>query len=87
MATKNTAAEIPAMKENFAELFNEMFGEDKGLEELEREEQGYRRRELVRGREGVYGSYGRLISCLIYIKQETYTSNLNGCQYCIEKCC
>ena len=32
MATKNTAAEIPAMKENFAELFNEMFGEDKGLE-------------------------------------------------------
>ena len=49
MATKNTAAEIPAMKENFAELFNEMFGEDKGLEELERKEQGYRRKGLVRG--------------------------------------
>ena len=32
MVTKTTAEEIPAMKENFAELFNEMFGEDKGLE-------------------------------------------------------
>lgn len=32
MVTKTTAGEIPAMKENFADLFNEMFGEDKGLE-------------------------------------------------------
>lgn len=32
MVTKTTAEEIPAMKENFAELFNEMFGEDEGLE-------------------------------------------------------
>lgn len=32
MVTKTTAEEIPAMKENFADLFNEMFGEDKGLE-------------------------------------------------------
>ncbi len=32
MVTKQIAEEIPAMKENFAELFNEMFGEDKGLE-------------------------------------------------------
>ena len=62
-------------------------GEDKGLEELEREGKGYRRRKLVRGREGVYGSYGELTSCLIYVKQDAYTSNLNGCQYCIEECC
>ena len=32
MVTKTAAEEIPAMKENFADLFNEMFGEDKGLE-------------------------------------------------------
>ena len=32
MVAKTMAEEIPAMKENFAELFNEMFGEDKGLE-------------------------------------------------------
>lgn len=32
MVTKTEAVEMPAMKENFAELFNEMFGADKGLE-------------------------------------------------------
>ncbi len=32
MSTKNPAAEIPAMKENFADLFNEIYGEDNGLE-------------------------------------------------------
>lgn len=62
-------------------------GAKKGLEELEREGKRYRRRELVRCREGVYGSYGELTSCLIYVKQDAYTNNLNGCQYCIEKRC
>ena len=32
MSIKNSAAEMPAMKENFAELFNEIYGENNGLE-------------------------------------------------------